>query len=102
MEKGFARVALPKGPRGGGFLGQASFLSLMAHQASSSPTLRGKFVREKLLCQNIPPPPPNVDTTLPTTEGLTTRQRLLAHRQNPSCASCHAPMDDIGLALENF
>jgi len=101
-QNGFARVVLPEGSRRGGFLGQASFLSLMAHPASSSPTLRGKFVREKLLCQNIPPPPPNVDTTLPLSEGLTTRQRLLAHRQNPSCASCHALMDDIGLGLENF
>jgi hypothetical protein len=101
-QNGFSRVALPEGSRRGGLLGQASFLSLMAHPASSSPTLRGKFVREKLLCQNIPPPPPNVDTTLPATEGLTTRQRLLAHRQNPSCASCHALMDDIGLGLENF
>lgn len=99
---GFARVDLPESSRRGGFLGQASFLSLMAHPSSSSPTLRGKFVREKLLCQNIPPPPPNVDTTLPASEGLTTRQRLLAHRQNPSCASCHALMDDIGLGLENF
>jgi hypothetical protein len=99
---GFVRVALPEESRRGGFLGQASFLALMAHPATSSPTLRGKFVREKLLCQNIPPPPPNVDTTLPNTEGMSTRQRLLAHRQNPSCASCHALMDDIGLGLENF
>ncbi len=99
---GFARVALPEDGRRGGFLGQASFLSLMAHPATSSPTLRGKFVREKLLCQTIPPPPPNVDTNLPNTEGMTTRQRLLAHRLNPSCAGCHVLMDDIGLGLENF
>ncbi len=98
----FVRVALPADSRRGGFLGQAAFLSLMAHPATSSPTLRGKFVREKLLCQNIPPPPPNVDTNLPNTEGMTTRQKLLAHRQNPSCASCHVLMDDIGLGLENF
>jgi hypothetical protein len=99
---GFARVTLPSDSLRGGFLGQAAFLALMAHPATSSPTLRGKFVREKLLCQNIPPPPPNVDTNLPNTEGMTTRQKLLAHRQNPSCASCHVLMDDIGLGLENF
>jgi len=99
---GFARVTLPADSLRGGFLGQAAFLALMAHPATSSPTLRGKFIREKLLCQNIPPPPPNVDTNLPNTEGMTTRQKLLAHRQNPSCASCHVLMDDIGLGLENF
>ena len=102
MCDGFARVTLPADSLRGGFLGQAAFLALMAHPATSSPTLRGKFVREKLLCQNIPPPPPNVDTNLPNTEGMTTRQKLLAHRQNPSCASCHVLMDDIGLGLENF
>ena len=98
----FAQVALPEDSRRGGFLGQASFLALMAHPASSSPTLRGKFVRERLLCQDIPPPPPDVDINLPNTEGMTTRQKLMAHRQNPSCAGCHVLMDDIGLGLENF
>jgi hypothetical protein len=98
----FVRAELPSDSRRGGFLGQAAFLSLMAHPATSSPTLRGKFVREKLMCQTIPPPPPNVDTNLPNTEGMTTRQKLLAHRQNPSCAACHVLMDDIGLGLENF
>jgi len=98
----FVQVSLPEETRRGGFLGHASFLSLMAHQATTSPTLRGKFVREKLLCQNIPPPPPDVDTNLPNTEGMTTRQKLMAHRQNPSCAGCHTLMDDIGLGLENF
>ncbi len=99
---GFAQVTLPEESRRGGFLGHGSFLSLMAHPATTSPTLRGKFVREKLLCQNIPPPPPDVDINLPVTEGMTTRQRLLAHRQNASCAGCHTLMDDIGLGLENF
>jgi len=99
---GFAQVSLPEDGMRGGFLGQASFLSLMAHPATTSPTLRGKFVREKLLCENIPPPPPDVDTNLPNTEGMTMRQKLMAHRQNPSCAGCHVLMDDIGLGLENF
>jgi hypothetical protein len=99
---GFFQVTLPEESRRGGFLGHASFLSLMAHQATTSPTLRGKFVREKLLCENIPPPPPDVDTNLPNTEGMTTREKLLAHRRNPSCAGCHIRMDDIGLGLENF
>lgn len=99
---GFARASLPADGRRGGILGQAAFLSLMAHPNSSSPTFRGKFVREKFLCQTIPAPPPDVDTNLPNTTGMTTREKLLAHRQNPSCAGCHALMDDIGLGLENF
>lgn len=99
---GFGRASLPADGRRAGILGHAAFLSLMAHPNGSSPTFRGKFVREKLLCQTIPAPPPDVDTSLPLTAGLTTRERLLAHRQNPSCAGCHALMDDIGLGLENF
>jgi hypothetical protein len=99
---GFGRASLPADGRRAGILGHAAFLSLMAHPNGSSPTFRGKFVREKLLCQTIPAPPPDVDTSLPITSGLTARERLLAHRQNPSCAGCHALMDDIGLGLENF
>lgn len=85
-----------------GLLGQASLLTLHSHASASSPTLRGKFVREILLCQSIPAPPPNVDTTLPDTQGAQTmRERLSIHAAG-SCAACHTLMDPIGLALENF
>ncbi|HET8937037.1 MAG TPA: DUF1592 domain-containing protein [Polyangiales bacterium] len=100
----FAAVDLPaNGPRAG-LLMQASFLAIHAHPSRSSPTLRGKFIRENLLCQAIPPPPNNVDTSLPanTRDAMTARQRLTAHREDPSCAGCHTLMDPIGLALENF
>lgn len=96
-------VELPAdGPRAG-LLMQASFLASHAHPSRSSPTLRGKFVRESLLCQGIQPPPPDVDTTLPDTSSAPTmREKLEIHRQNPTCAACHSLMDPIGLALENF
>jgi hypothetical protein len=100
----FGEVELPPdGPRAG-LLTQASFLALHAHPSRSSPTLRGKFLRENLLCQAIPPPPDNVDTSLPanTRDAMTARQRLTRHRMDPSCAGCHVLMDPLGLALEHF
>ena len=91
--------------RRAGLLGQGSFLAATAGPAETSPTARGIFVREQLLCQHVPPPPPNVNTTLPEpTEDkpLTHRQRLAAHVGNAACASCHRLMDPIGFGLESF
>ncbi|MBX5482704.1 MAG: DUF1592 domain-containing protein [Myxococcaceae bacterium] len=101
---GFGRVELdPNGLRGG-FLGHAAFLSLMAHPRTTSPTHRGKFILERLLCANVPAPPPNVNTSLEdaSTETMTMRERLTAHVANPSCASCHKMVDSIGFGFENF
>jgi hypothetical protein len=88
------------GPRAG-LLGTAAFLSIYAGQDRTSPTARGVFVREKLLCQPMPTPPDNVDITLPS-GNLTTRQRLEQHRLNPGCAGCHALFDPVGYAFEDF
>jgi hypothetical protein len=103
---GFARVVLPAEQQRAGVLAQASFLSLMAHPASNSPTLRGKFIRESLLCQQINAPPAEVDTSLPASEGdptqKTLREKLAAHMTVPSCASCHLQMDGLGLGFESF
>jgi mono/diheme cytochrome c family protein len=101
----YTRVELPAGNPRTGVLGQASFLSIFAHNNSSSPTRRGKFIREALLCQAVPPPPPSVDTKLPKDEGgvvRTVRQKLEAHRKNPRCNGCHKAMDPLGLAFESF
>jgi hypothetical protein len=100
---GPARVELPAtGPRTG-LLMHAGLLALNAHDSTTSPTRRGKFVREILLCQSIPDPPPNVDTTLPDSAPVnTTRGRVEAHLASPSCAGCHALMDPIGLGFEHF
>jgi hypothetical protein len=94
---------LPVEGKRGGLLGQGGFLAAYAHISSSSPTLCGKFVREVLMCQGIPAPPPDVDTTLPdSTDGPTARERFTLHRADPTCAGCHQLMDPIGLGLENF
>lgn len=96
-------VSLPEAQPRAGFFGQAAFLSTQAHIELTSPTLRGKFVRERLLCQSINPPPNDVITEFPDDEGLKTmRERLEVHQANPSCAGCHALTDPIGLAFENF
>jgi hypothetical protein len=83
---------------------QASVLALFAHPVSTSPTLRGRFVRETLLCQTIPSPPVNVNTGIPepSPELPTMRLRLQRHAGDPFCAMCHNTLDPIGLALENF
>jgi hypothetical protein len=88
-----------------GILSHASILALYAHPGRSSATLRGKFVREVLLCQDVPTPPANIDFSIvenTTGELRTARERLERHVSNEGCAVCHKQMDPIGLALENF
>ncbi|MFK8003073.1 MAG: DUF1588 domain-containing protein [Polyangiales bacterium] len=99
--RGFNRSELPANRRG--LLSHGAVLARHAHAESSSPTLRGKFVRVALLCQTIPPPPDDVgELPEPSTDAPTRRERLAAHRENLACAGCHNLMDPIGLALENF
>ena len=101
----FELVRFPASARRAGILGEASFLAANAGPTETSPTARGIFIREKLLCQHVPPPPPNVDTNLPEASAekpLTRRQRMSAHVENPLCASCHRLMDPIGFGLERF
>jgi len=101
----FKTMTLPaSGPRAG-LLSKAALLSEFANQQSGSPTLRGKFIRESLLCQTVPPPPPGVNLAAvdaPTDTPMTKRQRLEIHRAAASCAGCHALMDPLGLPLESF
>jgi len=88
-----------------GLLTQISFLALGAHPARSSPTYRGKALREKMLCQRVPAPPANVDFSAlenPAASHRTQRDRVNFHLQNPVCAGCHKITDPMGLVLENF
>ena len=88
-----------------GIQSHLSFTALHAHPGRSSPTLRGKAIRETLLCQKIPDPPGDVDFTKfsdPNSPNKTARERLAAHSTEPACAGCHKLTDPIGLALENF
>lgn len=102
----FRRVELPDSRRRG-LLGQGSILVSTSHADRTSPVLRGKWIMEVLLDNPPPPPPPNVPE-LESTDGvqdgraLTLKERMEAHRANPACNSCHALIDPIGLALENF
>ncbi len=102
----FRRVALRAGSPRGGLLGQGSILTLTSYATRTSPVVRGKWVLENLLGAPPPPPPPNVPAlkTTGTDPGrtLSMRDAMAQHRANPACASCHARMDPIGFALENF
>jgi hypothetical protein len=78
-------------------------LTRHALAAGSSPVQRGKLVRERLLCEEIPPPPPNVNTNItPPTGTVTTRQKYMAHDTNPACSGCHTKLDPVGFAFEHF
>ncbi|MGY8962342.1 MAG: DUF1592 domain-containing protein [Rhodospirillales bacterium] len=88
-----------------GILTQVGFAALASHPGRSSPTLRGKAVRESILCQKVPDPPSDVDFSLfedPNSPNKTARERLTVHRTAPACAGCHKITDPIGLALENL
>ncbi len=87
-----------------GLLTHVSFLAAHSHAVRSSPTLRGRALRELFLCQKVPDAPPNVDFSALEEAGdvPTARERLQVHNENPSCAGCHLITDPIGLALENF
>jgi hypothetical protein len=102
---GWQKVVLPDTQLRRGFLMQGSFLSRQSHPARNSPTYRGKFVRERLLCEQISAPPANVSTDLPAAppgSHRTLRDTISLHMQDPVCAGCHALMDPIGFAFENF
>jgi hypothetical protein len=101
----FRRVTLPDDRRGG-LLGQGSVLTVTSYGNRTSPVLRAKWVLETLL-GTPPPPPPGDVPPFPAERDATgvphsVRERLSQHRKNPVCANCHAPMDPLGFALENF
>jgi mono/diheme cytochrome c family protein len=100
----FRRVTLSDHNRWG-LLGKASVLSVTSYPHRTSPTIRGKWLLENILAAPVPPPPPDVNTTLDegkTVKTTTVREMLEHHRANPACASCHANMDPLGFSLENF
>ena len=99
----FRKVSLPSGSPRGGLLGMAAVLAMGSNGEHTSPVERGAWVLRFLL--NEPPPnaPPNVpQITRLSGQLLTTRERLLAHQEEPQCASCHRAIDPIGFGLENF
>lgn len=93
----------PNNPHRAGLLTQGSVLAMHAHPTRASPVHRGKLVREQLLCQPLPPPPPNVKNTLPEGDmGTATRDVFSQHATDPSCAGCHRLMDPIGFGFGHY
>ncbi|MEO2012566.1 MAG: DUF1592 domain-containing protein [Pirellulaceae bacterium] len=100
----FRRVALAQVHQRGGLLRQGSILTVTSYATRTSPVIRGNWILENLIGMPPKPPPPDVpalDKNKVNAE-LSIRERLVAHRTNPACASCHERMDPIGFALENF
>jgi hypothetical protein len=102
----FRRVTLVDAAQRGGLLAHGSILATTSYPTRTSPVLRGKWLLDNIFGTPPPPPPPGVDTTLPEPKGgalpPTIRERLAQHRSSPACASCHASIDPVGFALENF
>lgn len=102
----FRRVTLPNPDQRGGLLAHGALLATTSYPDRTSPVLRGKWLLDNIFGVYVPPPPPNVDTTLPEIRPGTTpptiRERLAQHRTNPVCASCHSMIDPPGFALEHF
>jgi hypothetical protein len=101
----FRRVELGKDSVRGGLLGQGSIMTVTSYANRTSPVRRGKWILENLLGTPVPPPPLNVPPFPENEAGkkvLTVRERMVQHRANPACASCHQLMDPVGLATENF
>ena len=101
----FRRVSLPGDSVRRGLLGQGSILTGTSRANRTSPVIRGKWILENILGTPPPPPPPNVPDLVEERDPrkvLPMREQLAAHRANPVCAACHAQMDQLGFALENF
>ena len=101
----FRRVSLPPDSPRRGLLGQGSILTGTSRANRTSPVIRGKWILENILGTPPPPPPANVPELKEERDPakiLPMREQMKQHRANPVCASCHAQMDELGFALENF
>ena len=101
----FRRVTLPADSVRRGLLGQGSILTGTSRANRTSPVIRGKWIMENILGTPPPPPPPNVPDLVEERDPrkvLPMREQMAVHRANPVCAACHAQMDQLGFALENF
>jgi hypothetical protein len=100
---GFGWVSYGEADRRG-ILSHGSFLSVAAGPGDTSPVRRGMLIREQLMCQTIPPPPPNVDADAPPPEedAECKWDRYALHRESGACAGCHAQLDPVGFGLERY
>jgi hypothetical protein len=97
-------ATLPSDGSRAGVLTTGALLTLNNRPNRTSPTIRGLFIRQRLLCGTVPPPPPGIPPIMEDDSGppKTIREKLEQHRTNPTCAACHNSMDPIGLGMENF
>jgi hypothetical protein len=98
---GLVRTAYGDGRRAG-LLGHASVLATQAHSDQTSPIRRGLLVRRHLLCQDLPPPPPDAASVPVVDPAATTRERFAQHTADPACAGCHTVIDPVGFGFEHF
>lgn len=104
---GFQKVNFPSGQMRKGFLGHPSHLTRNGHSATTSPTRRGVFISNFILCSEIPPPPPGVDTSFPEfdpNKPMTKKEYLteVHWKGADDCKGCHALMDPLGFAMESY
>ncbi len=101
----FGRVEFPPDSDRAGLLGQGTFLTLTSKPEETAPTARGIYIREQLLCQQVPTPPSGANMNLPALDEnrpQTSQQRLSSHLENETCRSCHQLIDPVGFGLEKF
>lgn len=98
----FSAVSMPDRERQG-LLTLGGVMAVHGRPNQSSPIARGKFVRERILCQTLPSPPNDIDITAPIVRaGATTRERFTDHKSDPRCAGCHALIDPVGFLFEHY
>jgi hypothetical protein len=97
----FVSVEMPE--ERAGLLTQPALMALLAHSDQSAPVLRGVFVRERILCLDVAPPPPDVNNVPPPVDpNATTRERFAQHTADPGCSFCHKLIDGIGFGYERY
>lgn len=103
QDRKLRRVALKRGGRVGGLLGQSAIMMATANGVDTQPVLRGAWVLENILGSPSPPPPKGIPALTPDTQGTSNpRELLMAHTMEESCAACHKRIDPVGFVLENY
>jgi hypothetical protein len=98
----WAQLTLPAAQERRGILSHASILTLTANTHATTPITRGKYIRQVLLCDELPPPPPEAPTLSDASMALSERERLAEHRSNPACSGCHSLLEPLGFGLAHF
>ena len=98
----FTATQWPPGQNRAGYTSQASFLTWQSGPRRNSPTKRGLYIQERILCNELEPPDPNAELDLPDSEDLTLKELLELHLDKDSCRGCHGQTDPLGFAFESY